>query len=65
MEHQLNEVFVKMTSLVPFPKEIGLGEDVTVVIDGQNYTYNCVKQEVRDKQDGTYDLVCVLKSLSE
>ncbi len=55
MEHQLNEVFVKMTSLVPFPKEIELGEDMTVTIAGQNYIHNCVKQEVRDRQDGSYD----------
>ncbi len=65
MDGTINEVFIKLSSRIPFKREIQRGEDLRVIVDGQEYIFNCVKREELDKQDGTYDLVCVLKSLSE
>lgn len=65
MEAQINERFVKLSSRIPFPKDIALGDDVTVVIAGHNYIANCVKREELDQQDGTKDVVHVLKFVAE
>lgn len=62
---QVNEVFIKLSSRVPFHRAVERGEDLAVTVEGQNYIFNCVKREELDKQDGSYDLVCVLKSLVE
>ncbi len=62
---EINERFVKLSSRLPYSKDIPLGSDVTVTIDGQNYIANCVKVETLDKQDGTVDKVYVLKSTME
>lgn len=62
---ELNEQFIKLSSKIPFPKEIPLGEDVDVTIDGFHFITNCVKHETFDLQDGTVNKVYVLKSLSE
>lgn len=54
---EINERFVKLSSRVPFSKEINLGDDVDIRIADHLYTANCVKQETFDKQDGTIDVV--------
>lgn len=51
MEQTINERFV-LSSRIPFPKDIPLGEDVTVTIDGHSFIPNCVKTETLDNQDG-------------
>ena len=65
MQLTINERFVKLSSRVPFPEEITLGDDLTVTIKGRSYTFNCVKKEDLDNQDNTIDRVFTLKSLSE
>ena len=65
MEQTINERFVKLSSRLPFPKDIPLGQDVSVTIDSHSFLANCVKQETFDKQDGTVDVVFVLKSTLE
>jgi hypothetical protein len=62
---QINERYVKLSSRIPYPKDIGLGEDVTVTIGGVNHLANCVKIEDHDNQDGTIDKVYCLKFLVE
>ena len=62
---EINERFIKLSSRLPYSKDIPLGQDVTITIDGHSYIANCVKQETFDKQDGTIDVVHVLKSVSE
>jgi hypothetical protein len=62
---ETNERFIKLSSKVPFPRDLTLGEDLTMVIGGTSYLWNVVKQEINDKQDGTVDVTFVLKSLQE
>jgi hypothetical protein len=65
MEQSVNERFLKLSSRLPFYKDIELGQDLTLNIEGQTFIVNCVKQEVFDKQDGSVDKVFVLKSVIE
>ena len=62
---EINEKFIKLSSRIPFPKEIQLGQDLSVTIEGNQYIFNCVKSEDRDLQDGTIDRIYTLKSLTE
>lgn len=62
---EINERFIRLSSRLPYPKDISLGQDVTITIDGHSYIANCVKHETFDKQDGTVDVVFVLKSTAE
>lgn len=62
---QINERFVKLSSRIPFPNDIPLGADVTVIIDGHNFIANCVKVETLDNQDGTVNKVHNLKFIAE
>ena len=64
-EKTINEQFVKLSGKVPFPKPLQLGEDLTVVIQGEFYTYNVVKSEDMDLQDGQIDRVFTLKCIAE
>lgn len=61
----INERFVKLSSRVPFPEDINLGDDVRVTINNQEYTYNCVSTQDKDNQDSTVDRVYILKCLIE
>jgi hypothetical protein len=65
MDKIINERFVKLSSRLPFPEDIQLGDDINLTFKGQNYVLNCVKSEDYDKQDGTIDRVFVLKYLGE
>ncbi len=62
---EINERFVKLSSRLPYSEEIPLGADVTVTINGHSYIANCVKREELDQQDGTVDVVHVLKCVSD
>ena len=65
MEQSVNERFVKLSGRVPFPDAISLGDDITVTVKGRSYLANCVKVEELDLQDGTKDVVYVLKTTLE
>ena len=56
---EVNERLVKLSSsLTPIEGDLDLGQDVQIVFQG-----NVVKMEQKDNQDGTYDLVYVVKGL--
>jgi len=61
----INERFIKLSGRIPFGDPLGLGEDITLTIKGRNYIANCVKVEEFDQQDGTKDVVYVLKTTLE
>jgi hypothetical protein len=61
----VNERFVKLSSRIPFPKDLNLGDDVDVIIAGYSFIGNVVKEETLDQQDGSVNKVYVLKFLSE
>lgn len=65
MEQTINERFIRLSSRLPFNKDIALGDDITFLIEGQHYLANCTKIEHFDLQDGTIDIVYVLKFLAE
>lgn len=55
----INERLVRIsTGLTPIEQELELGKDVQIVVSG-----NVVKVEKKDNQDGSYDLVYVIKGL--
>ncbi len=62
---EINERLIKISSRLPFPKEILLGSDIVATIEGQNYILNCVKTEDMDNQDGTINRIYSLKYLGE
>jgi hypothetical protein len=65
MDPTVNERFVKLSSRVPFPEDINLGDDISVDIKGRSFIFNCVKTEELDNQDGSIDKVFILKSTVE
>lgn len=65
MEQTINERFIRLSSRLPFNKDIALGDDITFVIEGQHYLANCVKIDHLDQQNGTMDIVYNLKFLAE
>jgi hypothetical protein len=59
MNNEVNERLVKISAgLTPIEGKLELGDDVQIVIQG-----NVVKTEQKDLQDGTYDIVYVVKGL--
>ena len=65
MDKTVNEQYIKLSSRVPFPHALTLGDDVTVTIADQIYIYNVVKSEDLDLQDGQIDRVFTLKCARE
>ena len=65
MQPSINERFIKLSSRIPFPEDINLGDDISVEIKGRSYIFNCTKTEDLDNQDGTIDRVFTLKSTLE
>ncbi len=61
----INERYLKLSSRLPFDKDIALGQDITLLIEGKQFIANCTKIDHLDKQDGTMDIVYNLKFLSE
>lgn len=60
---EVNERFIKVGKL-PFGTELILGSTVIMKdsgIGGQEYLLTCVKIEEKDNQDGTMDVIYVLK----
>ncbi len=64
-EKTINERYLKVSSRLPFDKDITLGSDVTLVIEGKQFIANCIKIDHLDNQDGTMDIVYNLKFLHE
>ena len=62
---EINERFIKLSSRIPYHKDIHLGQDVTVIIDGTSFIANCVKLDQLDQQDGTINVVYNLKFTAE
>lgn len=61
----INQKSIKISSRLPVAQEIQLGDDVVILIKGQEYIVNCVKSEDRDLQDGTIDRIYTLKYIGE
>lgn len=56
---EINERLVKISAgLVPIEGEINLGDDVQILLSG-----TVTKTEQMDNQDGTYNLVYVVKGI--
>jgi hypothetical protein len=53
---ETNERFIKLSSRLPFDKDIALGQDVTILIEGKQFIANCVKTEYEDQQDGSQNI---------
>jgi hypothetical protein len=62
---ETKERFIKLSSRLPFDKDIALGDDITVLIEGKQFIANCVKIEYEDQQDGTQNIIYKLKFTAE
>ena len=65
MDKPINERFVKLSSRLPFPRDLELDQNVEVIIDGQNTIGSITKTEDMDNQDGTINKIYTIKFLSE
>jgi hypothetical protein len=72
MEKSINERFIQFaggksggSQRIPVPFDIEIGEDAPVTIKGTNLVFNCVKAEYFDNQDGTINVLYILKSTLE
>lgn len=61
----INEKMVKLSSRIPFPKELQLGQDVVITIDGETSIGCVVKTEDMDNQDGSINRIYTIKHLSK
>ncbi len=62
---EINSRFIKLSSRLPFDKDIALGDDITLLIEGKSFIANCVKIEYEDNQDNTQNAIYKLKFLTE
>ena len=72
MNQTINERYIQFagsksggSQRIAVPFDIEIGEDVPITIKGQSFIYNCVKAEFFDNQDGTMNVVYLLKSTLE
>lgn len=65
MQKTINERFLKLSSRLPFDKDIALGEDVQIVINGKYFIANCVKIEYEDQQNEYQNAIYKLKFTAE
>jgi hypothetical protein len=65
MDQTISERFVKLSSRIPFPKDLKLGDDIDVVIGGHSFIGNVVKIETEDNQDNSVTMIYKIKFLSE
>ena len=64
----INERFITFSpksARLPYPEDLELGQDITVSIGTHPFTYNVVKVEFFDNQDGTTNANYILKSTLE
>jgi hypothetical protein len=64
MEKTINERFVKISSRIPYPVDLQLGQDIEIGIGGRQTLGNVVKTEDMDNQDGTINRIYTVKFLS-
>jgi hypothetical protein len=50
---------------IPVPFELEVDQDIEVTINQHNFTFNVVKQEIFSNQDGSVNVVYLLKSTAE
>lgn len=62
---ETNERFIKLSSRLPFDKDIALGDDITFTIEGKPLIANCVKIEYEDQQNGSQNIIYKLKFVAE
>ena len=66
MDKHINERLIKISSRLPYPFDMQLGEDIQMILVGcEPVILNCVKTEDMDNQDGTINRVYTLKYLGE
>lgn len=65
MDKPISERFVKLSSRLPFPDDLELGQDVDIVIYGHMMTGTVLKTEDLDQQDGTINRVYTIKFLQD
>ena len=64
-EKTINERFIKLSSRIPYDRDIQLGDDLAVSIGNTTFIANCVKLDQLDQQDGTINVVYNLKATLE
>jgi hypothetical protein len=62
---QINERFIKLSSRLPFDKDIVMGQDITFLIEDKQFIANCVKIEYEDQQNGLQNAIYKLKFTAE
>ncbi len=62
---EINQRFLKLSSRLPFDKDISLGDDITLLIEGKSFIANCTKIEYEDQQNGTQNAIYKLKLLTD
>jgi hypothetical protein len=72
VEQSINERFIAFSGSkaggsqrLPVPFDLEIGEDVPVTIKGHIFLYNVVKTEFFDNNDGTVNVVYLLKHTGE
>jgi hypothetical protein len=68
MEKLINEryiVFSPKSARLPYPDDLEIGQDITVQVGQHQFIYNVIKAEFFDNQDGTVNVVYILKSTLE
>jgi hypothetical protein len=72
MDQTINERFIQFagsksggSQRLPIPFELTVDQDVDVTINHQVFIFNVVKQETFSNQDGTVNVVYLLKSTLE
>jgi hypothetical protein len=64
----INERFITFSpksARLPYPEDLELGQNITVMIGPHSFIYNVVKVEFFDSQDGTTNANYILKSTLE
>ena len=56
---------MKLSSRLPFTRDLQLGQDVVITVDGQQTIGKVVKTEDMDNQDGTINKIYTIKFLSD
>jgi len=56
IQRETNEIFVKISGRIPIPTDLDLGLAAEIKVKGE-----IVKKEILDNQDGTIDIVYILK----
>jgi hypothetical protein len=58
-------VLTRSAQRLPIPFDLDIGDDVPITIHSHTFIYNVVKSEFFDNNDGTVNVVYLLKHLGE